>query len=98
MRRQRGLTIDRSRGQKLLFRRRISGTLVEYGRDQLQQAARYVLSIRCIYSVVPLRRLVDVTYCACCQDITWHECLSLRHSLDEIGNAEYQVVGSRILA
>lgn len=46
----------------------------------------------------PLRRLVVVTYCARCQDVTWHECLPLRHGLEEIGDAEDQVIGSGVLA
>jgi hypothetical protein len=73
--------------------------LVEYDQDQLRLAARYVLSIRShSCDCESLIALVIVTYCACCQDVSWHECLPLRHGLEEIGNAENQVIGSRILA
>lgn len=46
----------------------------------------------------PLRLVSAATYCACCQDVTWHERLPLRHSLEKIGNAEDQVICRRILA
>jgi hypothetical protein len=72
--------------------------LAEYGLDQLRPATRYVLSIRShTPSNVPLKTLVVATYCACRQDIAWQECLSLRHGLEKIGNAEDQVIGGRIL-
>ena len=72
--------------------------LAEYGQDQLRPAAKYVLSIHSHSLDRALRVILVVTYRACCQNITWHERLSLRHGLEEVGNAKDQVIRRRILA
>lgn len=72
--------------------------LAEYDQDQLRPAVRCVFSIHSHSSHCALGTLVVVTYCACCQNITWHERLPLRHSLEKIGNAEDQVLCCGILA
>ena len=71
--------------------------LAEYGQDQLRPAAKYVLSIHSHSLDRALRVILVVTYCACCQNITWHERLSLRHGLEKIWNAEDQIICRGIL-
>ena len=95
---QHDLSIDRALEQKLLSHRRVSGMLAEYDQAQLRPAASCIVSIRSpTRFTVPLTELVVFTYCPCCQNIAWYECLSLGHGLEEIGNAEDQIVGGRIL-
>ena len=94
---QHDLTVDRAQRQKSLPHRRGSGMLVEYDQDQLRPAVRCIVSIHSHSCDCALRTLVVVTYCACCQNITWHERLSLRHGLEKIGNAEDQIICRGIL-